>query len=106
MARDEDDRAILRPYDPREAVSVRVAARFAGVSEQTIRNQCAKFGIGRRVGGGQYQVSRIAHRMLLEGDHKALRLYLCGDRASERVLGTSSARGSPKTHKFPKISKA
>jgi hypothetical protein len=81
----DDNPQVLIPYDRHEACSVTIAARLAGKSEQTIRNQCKKFHIGRRI-GGQYEVSKPAHLMLLDGDTPTLRAYLGGDRISERVL--------------------
>ena len=81
----DDNPQVLIPYDRHEACSISIAANLAGRSEQTIRNQCKKFHIGRRI-GGQYEVSKPAHLMLLDNDTTALRAYLAGDRTSERVL--------------------
>ncbi len=39
-----------------------------------------------RVAGGPWQVSRPALLMLLDGNQKALKAYLAGDRESEAVL--------------------
>ncbi|WP_292534059.1 hypothetical protein [Methylocystis sp.] len=80
-----DNPQVLIPYDRHEACSISIAAKLAGRSEQTIRNQCKKYHIGRRI-GGQYEVSKPAHLMLLDNDTTALRAYLAGDRTSERVL--------------------
>jgi hypothetical protein len=81
----DDDGYILRPYDRREAISVRIAATIAGKSTRTIQAWCAEHGIGRRVGRGNWQVSRVALSMWLDGDERALRAYKAGDRSSERV---------------------
>jgi hypothetical protein len=99
-----DNPQVLIPYDRHEACSISIAANLAGRSEQTIRNQCKKFHIGRRI-GGQYEVSKPAHLMLLDGDTPALRAYLAGDRASERVLKYFERSGVTKAHKNSKISK-
>jgi hypothetical protein len=76
---------VLRPYDRREALSLRRAAEIAGRSESTVRTWCAVHDIGRRVANGPWQVSAPALRMLLDGDGSALAEYLGGDRSSPKV---------------------
>lgn len=76
----------LVPYDPAEAISLKEAAFRAGKSETTVRNWCEAHGIGRRVGGGTWQVSQVALAMFLDGDSIALNSYLSGDRTSNVVL--------------------
>jgi hypothetical protein len=71
----------LIPFAAEEAISVGEAAAHAGKSERTIRNWCVRPGIGRRVAGGAWAVSRIALAMLLEGDMDALTAYHDGARA-------------------------
>jgi hypothetical protein len=80
-----DRKSVLVPYDPREAVSVRSAAKLAGRSQSTIRNWCEKFEIARKIADGNWQVSRVALRMLLDGDMDALAAYGAGDRTSPSV---------------------
>lgn len=75
----------LVPFDRREGFSLKEAAELAGKSETTIRTWCQRDGIGRRVAGGAWVVSRVALRMLLDGDDDALNSYLNGDRATELV---------------------
>lgn len=77
--------SILVPFDRREGFSLKEAADLAGKSETTIRTWCQRDGIGRRVAGGAWVVSRVAFRMLLDGDDAALRAYLNGDRTTELV---------------------
>jgi hypothetical protein len=77
---------VLVPYDPQEAVTLRIAAEIAGRSESTVRNWCQNQFIGRRVARGPWQVSRPALLMWLDGDRQALKAYLSGDRTSENVL--------------------
>jgi hypothetical protein len=43
-------------------------------------------GLGRRIGGGTWSVSRVALAMFLDGDDRALRAYHAGDRNSELVM--------------------
>jgi hypothetical protein len=77
---------VLRPYDRREALSLRRAAEIAGRSESTVRTWCAVHDIGRRVANGPWQVSAPALRMLLDGNGPALGAYLTGDRTSSNVV--------------------
>ncbi|MET4512593.1 hypothetical protein ABIB81_001903 [Bradyrhizobium sp. I1.7.5] len=76
---------VLTPYDPREGISLKEAAARAGKSESTLRNWCVQHGLGRRVGGGVWVVSKVALGMFLDGDRRALAAYLAGDRSSSLV---------------------
>lgn len=76
---------VLTPYDPREGISLAVAAKRAGKSESTIRNWCHQHGLGRRVGGGVWVVSQVALAMFLDGQTAALATYLSGDRFNPKV---------------------
>lgn len=80
-----DRKFVLVPYDPREALSVKEATKLAGRSQSTIRNWCERFEIGRRVAGGNWQLSCVALQLLLDGDLAALADYNAGDRSSPRV---------------------
>jgi hypothetical protein len=71
----------LIPFNFKEAVSVKEAASIAGRSQRTIRRWTMEFGIGRRIAGGNWAVSRVALAMLLDGDHDALIGYCNGARA-------------------------
>jgi hypothetical protein len=59
--------AILVPFDAREVITLRVAAERANKSESTMRSWCVEHGIGRRVGDGPWNVSRVALAMFLDG---------------------------------------
>ncbi len=72
---------VLTPYDPREGMTLKQAADRAGKSETTVKNWCLNRGIGRRVAGGVWVVSRPALEMLLDDDHAALLAYHSGDRS-------------------------
>jgi hypothetical protein len=76
---------VLVPFDVREGIDLRVAANRAGKSETTIRNWCVQHGLGRRVGGGVWVVSKVALAMHLDSDADALSAYLAGDRSSPAV---------------------
>jgi hypothetical protein len=80
-----DDRKILSPFDKRECISLKEAADIAGKSESRTRGWCDEHGLGRRVGGGTWSVSKVALSMFLDGDVRALRAYHAGDRTSEVV---------------------
>jgi hypothetical protein len=80
-----EDRKILSPFDRRERISLKEAAGIAGKSESTLRGWCEHHGLGRRVGGGTWSVSKVALAMFLDGDLVALRAYHAGDRSSELV---------------------
>lgn len=82
---DKSSFAVLVPFDPREAMTLAQAARRSGKSESTVRNWCLRWGIGRRVAGGIWHVSRPALEMLLDGDDEALAAYHSGDRSSAQV---------------------
>jgi hypothetical protein len=75
----------LIPYDKREGFSVGEAANLAGKSVGTIRNWCLQHGLGRRVGGGTWVVSKVAFAMFLDDDMVALAAYQSGDRSSPLV---------------------
>jgi hypothetical protein len=75
----------LKPHIRGEAISVKEAMKIAGRSESTVRNWSKERGIGRRIAGGKWDISRVALTMLLDGDEVALKLYLTGDRTSEGV---------------------
>jgi hypothetical protein len=76
---------VLVPFDAREGVGLAAAAKHAGKSETTVRNWCVQHGLGRRVGGGVWVVSRVALAMFLDGDLIALAAYRDGDRSSHKV---------------------
>jgi hypothetical protein len=80
-----DERKILSPFDKRECISLKEAAGIAGRSESTMRSWCDEYGLGRRIGGGPWSVSRVALAMHLDGDLSALKAYHAGDRTSDLV---------------------
>jgi hypothetical protein len=75
----------LIPFDSREAVSLRQAAKIAGRSESTMRTLCHRYHIGRRI-GGIWAVSRVGLQMVLEDDLDALALYHRGLRADSEPV--------------------
>jgi hypothetical protein len=79
------DRKILSPFDKagmHQPENGRHHCRQIGI---TMRGWCEEHGLGRRIGGGSWMVSRVALAMFLDGDIKALRAYHAGDRESELV---------------------
>src|ERR1700712_5619036 len=81
------ERQVLVPFDKRECISLKEAAGVAGKSESTMRAWVEEHGLGRRIGGGTWSVSRVALAMFLDGDAKALRTYHTGDRTSQSIVG-------------------
>ena len=68
----------LIPFDPREAMTVDAAAKIAGRDTRTIRNWCAESGIGRRIAGGPWAISKPLFFMLVEDRRRELADYLDG----------------------------
>ena len=56
-------RQILSPFDKRECISLKQAADVAGKSESTMRGWAEEHGLGRRIGGGTWSISRVALAM-------------------------------------------
>ena len=65
----------LVPFHAAEGLTLKQAADVAGKSVRTLRNWSTEHGIGRRVAGGTWVVSKVALAMLLDGDHDALVCY-------------------------------
>ena len=77
----------LVPFAEEERISIRKAAQIARMSERTLRNWCVEHGIGRRIAGGNWAVSRVALAMFLDGDLEALIAYRDrGERASSESV--------------------
>jgi hypothetical protein len=76
---------ILVPYHSDETISVKEAATIAGKSPRTVLNYCERHGLGRRVGGGTWKVSKVALAMFLDGNVPALSAYHAGARADDIV---------------------
>ena len=77
---------VLVPYHAAEAATIKEAAGIARKSPGTIRAWAASHDIGRHVAGGGWQISRVALQMLLDGDRRALKAYLAGDRSTPLVV--------------------
>jgi len=76
----EIERKILQPFEKSECISLKQAANIAGKSQSTMRGWCDQHGLGRRVGGGVWSVSKIALALFLDGDLEGLRRYHRGVR--------------------------
>jgi hypothetical protein len=66
-----DKNYTLVPFHAAEGLTSKQAVEVAGKKERTLRNWCVEHGIGRRVGGGTWVVSKVAPQMLLDGDRDA-----------------------------------
>jgi hypothetical protein len=86
---------VLTPYDPREGMKIGEAAKRSGKSKATVKNWCIHRGIGRRVAGGVWVISRPALEMLLEDDHAALLEYHSGNLTSPVVRFYFDRTGVP-----------
>jgi hypothetical protein len=89
----EDERRVFRPFDRREAITVSVAAKRAGMSESTIRYWCILHAIGRRIAGGNWKVSSVALQMLLDHNLEALANYHTGVRTHPDVAAYFEREG-------------
>src|SRR4051812_3175759 len=86
---------VLIPFNATEACTLKQATGIAGKSEATLRSWCALYDIGRRVANGNWKISRVALAMHLDGDRRALRAYLRGDRSSPLVVQYYERLGIP-----------
>jgi len=50
---------VLKPYHRAEAIPIAEAARISGRSVRTLREWCARFYIGRRIGGQSDRIRRL-----------------------------------------------
>jgi hypothetical protein len=55
-------RRILQPFDKRECISLKESSGIVGKSESTMRAWVEEHGLGRRIGGGTWSVSRSRGR--------------------------------------------
>jgi hypothetical protein len=85
---------VLIPFRREEAISLRQAAELSGRTTKTVKAWCGLHDIGRPV-AGRWLVSRVALQMYLDGDRRALRDYLVGDRTGERVRSYFVQLGLP-----------
>jgi hypothetical protein len=77
----------LVPYAAEEKISIKRAAQIAGMSERTLRNWCVEHGIGRRIAGGAWAVSKVALAIFLDGDLEVLAAYRDrGERGSSELV--------------------
>jgi len=65
---------------------VAAAAERVGKSASTLRNWCEQNAIGRRIGNGHWEVSRIALQMFMDGNTEALGAYHAGNRTDPAVI--------------------
>ena len=75
----------------REILTVSKAMKIAGVSDETIRRWCTRYGIGRKYrahswSDNVWQVSQPALRMVVAKDWDALDLFLAGDRSDPALM--------------------
>jgi hypothetical protein len=67
-------------------MTLKQAADVTGKSESTMGSWAEEHGLGRRIGGGTWSISRVALAIFLDGDADALKAYhQAGDRTSSLV---------------------
>lgn len=60
----QDIRGVKVWLTPRQAIEVIQAEGFNSVSQQTMRNWCREYGIGRKI-GGRWKVNEFALRQII-----------------------------------------
>ncbi|MER2266692.1 hypothetical protein [Methylobacterium oxalidis] len=77
--------AILRPYDPNNAIGIGAARQISGEQRLRLIALAQRYNLGRKI-GARWTFSRVALQAFLDGDDEALSAYLAGDRTSPAVL--------------------
>jgi hypothetical protein len=88
------DRQILKPWNVKEAITLKQAGEIAGRCAETMR-LWAEDGLGRKIAGGRWAISYPALLMRLEGNASALKAYWKGDRTSPEVREYFEMAGVP-----------
>jgi hypothetical protein len=88
------DRQILKPWNVKEAITLKQAGAIAGRCAETMR-LWAEDGLGRKIAGGRWAISHPALLMRLEGNASALKAYWKGDRTSPEVREYFEMAGVP-----------
>jgi hypothetical protein len=97
------ERQILKPWNVKEAITLKQAGEIAGRCAETMR-MWAEDGLGRKIAGGRWAISHPALLMRLEGNSSALKAYWSGDRTSPSVryyfeiagISLSASQAQPK----------
>ncbi len=100
---DAVERQILKPWNVKEAISLKQAGEIAGRCAETMRIW-AEDGIGRKIAGGRWAISHPALLMRLEGNTPALKAYWSGDRTGPAVRPYLKAAGLGSSPHQPKQS--
>ena len=86
--------AILRPYDPLDAIGIGSACRISGEGRLRLIAMAQRYGFGRKI-GARWAFSRVALHAFLDGDDEGLAAYLAGDRTGPAVTRAYRAAGVP-----------
>jgi hypothetical protein len=76
------ERQILKPWNVKEAITLKQAGEIAGRCAETMR-MWAEDGLGRKIAGGRWAISHPALLMRLEGNSSALK-GLCASSSAKR----------------------
>ena len=86
--------AVLKPYDPNDAVGIRAACEISGESRVRVIRLCEQYHLGRKI-AARWAVSQVALHAFLNDDQEGLRAYLAGDRTGPAVTRAYRAAGVP-----------
>ena len=86
--------AVLKPYDPLDAIGVGEACSLSGEGRLRLIALAQRHGLGRKI-GARWAFSRIALCAFLNDDQEGLMAYLAGDRTSPVVTRAYHAAGVP-----------
>lgn len=86
--------AVLKPYDPLDAIGIGDACRLSGESRLRLIAMAQRYSLGRKI-GSRWAFSRIALCAFLNDDQEGLTAYLAGDRTGSAVTRAYHAAGVP-----------
>jgi hypothetical protein len=84
--------AVLKPYDPFDAIGIKAACELSGGSRARVIQLCEQYGLGRKI-GARWAISKVALHAFLNDDKEGLRAYLAGDRSGPAVTSAYRAAG-------------
>ncbi len=86
--------AVLKPYDPLDAIGIGEACRITGEGRLRLIAMAQRYSLGRKI-GARWAFSRVALCAFLNGDEEGLAAYLAGDRTGPAVTRAYQAAGVP-----------
>jgi len=86
--------AVLKPYDPIDAIGIKTACELSGGSRARVIQLCEQYGLGRKI-GARWAISKVALHAFLNDDQEGLSAYLAGDRSGPAVICAYRAADVP-----------